>query len=169
VRFTSSIGTWLAAAVLLLVNSACKKNRPAGISCRGTPAAQARGAEPAGKAGGSFNRGLVNGVPGDSISDFVRSLLSGEKEDRIRLAAWIAYDGLVPLGPDSSAGSWTASVPVMVAARQPFAFRPHRQVPPRWAGRSEAVGGGHSGWARSGIEQFVSDRGLTQSSRFSIG
>jgi hypothetical protein len=30
---------------------------------------------------------LVNGVPGDSISDFVRSLLSAEKEDRIRLAA----------------------------------------------------------------------------------
>jgi len=43
---------------------------------------------------------LVNGVPGDSISDFVGSLLSAEKEDRIRLAAWIAYDGLVPLGPD---------------------------------------------------------------------
>ena len=41
---------------------------------------------------------LVNGIPGDSVGEFASSLLAAEKEDRVRLAAWIAFDGLLPLG-----------------------------------------------------------------------
>jgi hypothetical protein len=43
---------------------------------------------------------LVNGLPGDSVGDFVASLANYEKEDAIRLAALVAFDGVIPLGPD---------------------------------------------------------------------
>lgn len=43
---------------------------------------------------------LVNGIPGDSIGDFAGSLGAYAKEDMIRLAAWIAFDCVLPLGPD---------------------------------------------------------------------
>jgi hypothetical protein len=41
-----------------------------------------------------------NGIPGDSVGDFASSLASYEKDDAIRLAAWVTFDGLIPLGPD---------------------------------------------------------------------
>lgn len=41
-----------------------------------------------------------SGIPGDSIGDFVSSLGNAAKEDAIRLAAWVTFDGLIPLGPD---------------------------------------------------------------------
>jgi len=43
---------------------------------------------------------LVNGLPGDSIGDFVGALSSYESESLIRMAALISFDGLIPLGPD---------------------------------------------------------------------
>lgn len=43
---------------------------------------------------------LVNGIPGDSVSDFVGALGSYAKEEKIRLAAWLAFDCVLPLGPD---------------------------------------------------------------------
>lgn len=42
----------------------------------------------------------MNGIPGDSVGDFVSSLLAAGKEDSIRFAAWIALDIVLPLGPD---------------------------------------------------------------------
>lgn len=41
-----------------------------------------------------------NGIPGDSVGDFVSSLASYEKEDAMRLAAFLACDCILPLGPD---------------------------------------------------------------------
>ena len=43
---------------------------------------------------------LVNGLPGNSVSDFSRSLTSYAREDKMRLAAWLAIDCVLPLGPD---------------------------------------------------------------------
>lgn len=43
---------------------------------------------------------LCNGLPGDSVGDFVTSLASYGKEERMRLAAWLAIDCVLPLGPD---------------------------------------------------------------------
>jgi hypothetical protein len=108
---------------------------------------------------------LVNGVPGDSISDFVRSLLSAEKEDRIRLAAWIAYDGLVPLGPDflgriiDGIRSLSSS---QLGSHSRFA-RIAKYLPGGLDDQKRLVEGTLDG-ARDGIQQFVSDRGLTQQS-----
>jgi hypothetical protein len=42
----------------------------------------------------------TNGLPGDSIGDFVAALASYENDSLIRMAALLTFDGLVPLGPD---------------------------------------------------------------------
>ncbi len=42
---------------------------------------------------------LRNGLPGDSIGDFVKSLTHYKDEALIRMAALICVDGLLPLGP----------------------------------------------------------------------
>ncbi len=42
----------------------------------------------------------INGIPGDSIGDFVASLGEYSGESYIRMVGLICLDGLVPLGPD---------------------------------------------------------------------
>ena len=41
----------------------------------------------------------INGIPGDSISDFVKSLADCRHEALMRMAALICVDGVLPLGP----------------------------------------------------------------------
>lgn len=43
---------------------------------------------------------LINGIPGDSIGDFVKALGVYSKESLMRMAALVAIDGVIPLGPD---------------------------------------------------------------------
>ncbi|OLP15995.1 hypothetical protein BST81_23330 [Leptolyngbya sp. 'hensonii'] len=42
----------------------------------------------------------INGIPGDSIGDFVGSLADYSGESLMRIVALLCFDGLVPLGPD---------------------------------------------------------------------
>ncbi len=42
----------------------------------------------------------INGIPGDSIGDFVASLGDYSGESLMRMAALVCVDGLIPLGPD---------------------------------------------------------------------
>src|SRR5262249_52235890 len=42
----------------------------------------------------------VNGIPGDSIGDFVRALANYGQEAAIRMAALVCVDGMLPLGPE---------------------------------------------------------------------
>ncbi len=42
----------------------------------------------------------INGIPGDSIGDFVGALSDYSGESLMRMAALICVDGLIPLGPD---------------------------------------------------------------------
>ena len=42
----------------------------------------------------------INGIPGDSIGDFLSALADYGGESLIRMAALVCYDGLIPLGPD---------------------------------------------------------------------
>lgn len=44
---------------------------------------------------------LINGLPGDSVSDFAASLLDNSKEDIMRIAAWLAIDCVIPFGPNA--------------------------------------------------------------------
>ncbi len=43
---------------------------------------------------------LINGIPGDSIGDFVKSLSDYSGESLMRMTALISIDGIIPLGPD---------------------------------------------------------------------
>lgn len=43
---------------------------------------------------------LCNGIPGDSVGDFAKSLAQYGKEDIMRVACWLAFDCILPLGPD---------------------------------------------------------------------
>lgn len=45
---------------------------------------------------------LINGIPGDSIGDFVAALADYSKESLMRMAALVCLDGVLPLGPDFS-------------------------------------------------------------------
>jgi hypothetical protein len=42
----------------------------------------------------------INGIPGDSIGDFLASLGDYSGESLMRMAALVCYDGLIPLGAD---------------------------------------------------------------------
>ncbi|NJN02097.1 MAG: hypothetical protein HC873_08670 [Leptolyngbyaceae cyanobacterium SL_1_1] len=42
----------------------------------------------------------INGIPGDSIGDFVRALGDYSGESLMRMAALVSFDGIVPLGPN---------------------------------------------------------------------
>lgn len=42
----------------------------------------------------------INGLPGDSVGDFVESLADYKHEALMRMAALVCIDGLIPLGPD---------------------------------------------------------------------
>lgn len=42
----------------------------------------------------------INGIPGDSIGDFLAALKDYGGESLVRMAALVCFDGLVPLGPD---------------------------------------------------------------------
>jgi len=42
----------------------------------------------------------LNGIPGDSFADFVKSLSDYQDEALMRVAALVCLDGLLPLGPD---------------------------------------------------------------------
>ncbi|MFO0587520.1 MAG: hypothetical protein U0441_08275 [Polyangiaceae bacterium] len=42
----------------------------------------------------------TNGLPGDSVGDFAAAFANAEKEDAMRLAAFLAFDCVLPLGPD---------------------------------------------------------------------
>ncbi len=43
---------------------------------------------------------LINGIPGDSVGDFVKSLADYSGESIMRMSALVCVDGLIPLGPD---------------------------------------------------------------------
>lgn len=40
-----------------------------------------------------------NGIPGDGVADFARAVGSYAKEEKMRLAAFVAFDCVLPLGP----------------------------------------------------------------------
>jgi hypothetical protein len=42
----------------------------------------------------------INGIPGDSVGDFVKGLVNYKGEALMRMVALMTVDGLVPLGPD---------------------------------------------------------------------
>jgi hypothetical protein len=108
---------------------------------------------------------LVNGIPGDSVGEFASSFINGEKEDRMRLAAWIAFDGLVPLGPD-----FLARIIDGIKAISAGELGSHGRFAkiaaflPGGLEEKKALIEGSLDSVSGGVQQFVSDKGLSQES-----
>jgi hypothetical protein len=108
---------------------------------------------------------LVNGIPGDSIGDFAKSLLQAGKEDKMRLAAWIALDGMIPLGPDfltkilDGIGGLTTG---QLEAHGRFA-RIAQYLPGGIDEKKKLLEGALDS-SQSQVSEFVREKGLTQES-----
>jgi hypothetical protein len=57
----------------------------------------------------------INGIPGDSIGDFLRALADYSGESLMRMAALVCFDGLIPLGPEFASRA-LASIKQMTAS-----------------------------------------------------
>lgn len=65
----------------------------------------------------------INGLPGDSIGDFVAALNAYEKENQIRMAALVCFDGMLPLGDgflDKASGMLNKLTPSALEGNQTF-------------------------------------------------
>lgn len=101
----------------------------------------------------------VNGIPGDSIGDFLGSLADYGGESKMRMAALVCLDGLVPLGPNfiQAAGSWISGA-TQSTLEENEAFRNIQKMIP---GTDKVAFVGQAFQSVSSwMGGFVSDRGL---------
>jgi len=106
----------------------------------------------------------INGIPGDSIGDFVAALGDYSGESLIRMAALVAFDGLIPLG-----AGFSENVLSFIKGLSPSELEGNQT----FKGVRELIPGGNSqgqlsfitesfestkGW----IDNFVSGNNLTQ-------
>lgn len=105
----------------------------------------------------------INGIPGDSIGDFVGSLGDYGGESLMRMAALVCFDGLIPLGPDlllKVQETLSGLTPSDLEHNQ--GFRSINDSIPGDDSQSKLGFIGESFGAVSGwIDGFISDRGLT--------
>lgn len=106
----------------------------------------------------------INGIPGDSIGDFVGAITDYGGESIMRMAALICYDGIVPLGPDfiSAALNKVESLsPSELEENQSF-----QGVEPLIPGEDTSSKLGFIGESFSSVSDwmgnFVADRGITR-------
>jgi hypothetical protein len=106
----------------------------------------------------------INGIPGDSIGDFLAALGDYGGESLMRMAALVCFDGLIPLGPDfilKALGTLGSMTPQDLESN------------PTFKGVSSLIPGGNPAGQLGFINQsfdsvkgwmsdFVSSRGLTQ-------
>lgn len=105
----------------------------------------------------------INGIPGDSIGDFVGSLGDYSGESLMRMAALVCFDGLIPLGPDflQAVAEWLERLsPSDLEDNQGFREMEEAIPGDDQASKLGFIGeafGSVSGW----MGDFVSDRGIT--------
>ena len=105
----------------------------------------------------------INGIPGDSIGDFVGALGDYSGESLMRLAALVCFDGLIPLGPDflQAVSEWIERLsPSDLEENQGF-----REMEDAIPGDDKDSKLGFIGEAFSSVSgwmgNFVSERGIT--------
>lgn len=106
----------------------------------------------------------INGIPGDSLGDFLKSLGDYSGESIMRMAALVAFDGVIPLGADFS-----TKVLSSIKGMGPSDLDNNRT----FKGVKDAIPGGDSkgklafmtesfestkGW----MDKFVDEKGITQ-------
>jgi hypothetical protein len=107
----------------------------------------------------------INGIPGDSLGDFLAALGDYSGESLMRMAALVSFDGLIPLGP-----TFTSKALSFVRGMSPAELERNQT----FKGVKELIPGGNSagqlafitesfastqGW----MDNFVSAQNLTQS------
>jgi hypothetical protein len=105
----------------------------------------------------------INGIPGDSIGDFVGSLGDYSGDALMRMAALVCFDGLIPLGPDfiQAVSEWIERLSPSDLEENP-GFKEMQDAIP---GESKSSKLGFIGEAFSSVSgwmgDFVSERGIT--------
>ncbi len=108
---------------------------------------------------------LTNGLPGDSVMDFANAITAYGKEERMRVTAWLAFDAVIPLGPDFLAKIMDAlgSVDMSLLEENKVLRFVSDHLPGDWATKRDTL--------RSNIENagrrlsgFADERGMTQES-----
>jgi hypothetical protein len=106
----------------------------------------------------------INGIPGDSVGDFLTALGDYGGESLMRMVALICFDGLIPLGPDFAQKGLSAisgSSPQELEGNSTF-----KSVSTLIPGNDTAGKLGFIGQSfdtvQSWMTQFVADKGLTQ-------
>lgn len=111
--------------------------------------------------------GLVNGVPSmsvDGIARFTGALADYGRYDLIRVAAWVTFDGLVPLGPDfvqKIVGTWKSVAQDQLMGNAAFA-KLAGQVPGNSAAEKQAFVVSALDQTGAWVNRFVQEKGLTQ-------
>ncbi|MFM2430383.1 MAG: hypothetical protein RLZZ511_1596 [Cyanobacteriota bacterium] len=106
----------------------------------------------------------INGIPGDSVGDFLTALGDYGGESLMRMVALICFDGLIPLGPDFAQKGLSAisgSSPQDLEGNSTF-----KSVSTLIPGNDTAGKLGFIGQSfdtvQSWMTNFVADKGLTQ-------
>lgn len=105
---------------------------------------------------------LVNGFPGDSVGDFVSALGAYGKEEKMRLAAWLALDCILPLGPDFVAKLLEALDGPLESIAESRAFRFVSEHLPGGLAEQRDVLKRNVEESRGHLEGMVASHGLTQ-------
>jgi len=107
----------------------------------------------------------INGIPGDSIGDFLAALKDYSGESLMRMAALVAFDGLIPLGPDfadQALSTLQGMSPSDLDKNQTFKGVKDLIPGGNDAGKLAFITQGF-GSTKGWMEDFVSSKGLTQS------
>ena len=104
-----------------------------------------------------------NGLPGDGVGDFASAIANAAKEDAIRLAAWLAFDCIVPLGPDFLSVILDKVNSLSEAhLGENSRFSKIAGYLPGGIGEKKALITKNLETSRGTIEKFVGDKGLTR-------
>lgn len=108
----------------------------------------------------------INGIPGDSLGDFLKALGDYSSESLMRMAALVTFDGVIPLGADFSS-KVLASIKGMGASdlEKNQTFKGVKKEIPGENSESKLAFITESfestrGW----MDKFVAEKGITQSS-----
>ena len=105
----------------------------------------------------------INGIPGDSIGDFVGALADYGGESLMRMAALICVDGLIPLGPDflQKIGSTISNMSARDLDSNPTFSQVKELIPGgNTRGKLSFIGNSFES-VQDWMSNFVSDRNLT--------
>lgn len=106
----------------------------------------------------------INGIPGDSIGDFVGALADYSGESLMRMAALVSADALLPLGPDfiSKVGEYVGGANPSELEQNGAFNQIQSEIPGNDTSSKQGFINQSWGAVSDWMSSFVSSRGLTQ-------